>query len=86
MVKIHHGHQIGKDMTTMKFENLVDVNTGKTVEIEVPDDYTIDELPGKRAKEFANCVRQVNSLDEVAELGREAGRKLAEAMGIKNLK
>lgn len=72
-------------MTTIKFKNLIDVNTGKTVEIEVPDDYVVDELPGKRAREFAerinkvtNHLREVESLDEVGKLGSEAGRKLHE--------
>jgi hypothetical protein len=65
-------------MKTIKFENLIDIKTGKTVEIEVPDDLEISGLPGRRAKGFANRVRQVKDFNEVAELGREAGKKLRE--------
>ena len=62
-------------MTTMKFDNLIDVNTGETVEIDIPNDFEIDELPGKRAKEFAERI------NEATELGRLSGQKLREVFG-----
>ena len=62
-------------MTTMKFGNLIDVNTGKAVEIDIPDDFEIDELPGKRAKEFAERI------NKATELGRLSGQKLREVFG-----
>ena len=62
-------------MSTMKFENLIDVNTGKTVEIDIPDDFEINELPGKRAKEFASRI------NKATELGRLSGQKLREVFG-----
>lgn len=43
-------------MKTIKYENLIDVNTGKTVEIEVPDDFDENNpastLAGDRGREF----------------------------------
>lgn len=83
-------------MKTIKFKNLIDVNTGKTVEIEVPDDFDENDptntLAGERGAEFGARIarvvqhqrkeeiklqlRQVNSLKEVGDLGRDAGRNL----------
>ena len=76
-------------MKTLRFENLIDSNTGKTVEIEVPDDFDENNAlfteAGERAIAFAkrikavqNNLREVESLEEVGDLGRESGRKLNE--------
>ena len=76
-------------MKTLKFENLIDTNTGKTLEIEVEDDFDENDplyvAAGERGKEFAERInavqkhlREVDSLEEVGDLGRESGRKLNE--------
>ena len=76
-------------MKTLKFKNLIDSNTGKTLEIEVPDDFDENDplyvAAGERGKAFAerikavqNHLREVESLEEVGDLGRESGRKLNE--------
>lgn len=76
-------------MKTLRFENLIDSNTGKTVEIEVPDDFDENDpmyvAAGERGKAFAERIkavqehlREVESLEEVGELGSESGRKLSE--------
>lgn len=65
---------------TMRFDNLRN-SEGETIEIEISDDFQISELPGKRAKKFANQLRQVKDLDEVAELGKQAGKKLRKVFG-----
>jgi len=83
-------------MKTIKFKNLIDSNTGKTVEIEVPDDFDENNpaatLAGERGAEFGARIahvvqhqrkeeiklhlKQVSSLKEVGDLGRDAGTKL----------
>ena len=68
-------------MKTLRFENLIDSNTGKTVEIEVPDDMEHNEAAIQRATAFACRVREVKDFNEVGELGREAGEKLFKAFG-----
>ncbi len=88
--------KMGIKMKTIKFKNLVDSKTGKTVEIEVPDDFDENNpestLAGKRGAEFGARIarvvqhqrkeeiklhlRQVNSLKEVGDLGRESATKL----------
>ena len=70
-------------MKTLRFENLIDTNTGKTVEIEVPDDIEHNEAASQRATEFAGRIRQVEDFNEVAELGRSAGEKLFKAFNNK---
>jgi len=66
-------------MKTLRFENLIDTNTGKTVEIEVPDDMEHNEAATQRATAFGCRVREVKDFNEVAELGRAAGEKLFKA-------
>ena len=76
-------------MKTLRFENLIDSNTGETLEIEVPDDFDENNplyvAAGERGKAFAERIqavqkhlREVDSLKEVGDLGRESGRKLNE--------
>lgn len=76
-------------MKTIKFNNLVEARTGKTLEIEVPDDFDENNpvyvAAGERGKAFAkriqavqNHLREVESLDEVGRLGSESGKKLFE--------
>lgn len=76
-------------MKTLRFENLIDTSTGKTVEIEMPDDFDENDpmsmAAGARGKAFAERInkvtshlREVESLEEVGRLGGESGQKLAE--------
>ena len=76
-------------MKTLRFENLIEASTGKTLEIEVPDDFDESDplyvAAGERGKEFAERInavqkrlREVDSLKEVGHLGSESGRKLFE--------
>ena len=50
-------------MKTIRFENLIDTNTGKTVEIEVPDDFDENNpsfaAAGKRGAEFGDRSNKV---------------------------
>jgi len=50
-------------MKTIKFKNLIDSNTGKTVEIEVPDDFNENDptntLAGERGAEFGARITLV---------------------------
>lgn len=79
-------------MKQLRFENLIDSNTGKTLEIEVPDDFDENDpqfvAAGELGKAFADRVnkvtahlREVESLEEVGRLGGESARKLAEMFG-----
>lgn len=76
-------------MKTLRFENLIDSNTGKTVEIEVPDDFDETDpmyvAAGERGRAFAERIsavvddhdlRQVHSLIEIGEIGSESAQKL----------
>lgn len=79
-------------MKKLRFENLIDSNTGKTVEIEVPDDFDENEpsfvAAGEAGKAFAERInkvtahlREVESLEEVGRLGAESAQKLAKMFG-----
>ena len=72
MVKFHTGRQIGNKMKKLRFENLIDSKTGKTVEIDVPDDFDENDptfvAAGEAGKAFAERINKVNKyLSEVKE-------------------
>jgi len=50
-------------MKTLRFKNLIDSNTGKTVEIEVPDDFDENnptfKAAGERGKAFGERINKV---------------------------
>lgn len=75
-------------MKTLRFENLIDTTTGKTLEVEVPDDFDENNPMSvaikNRATAFADRVtkvtthlREVESLEEIGRLGGESAQKLA---------
>ena len=74
-------------MKTLRFENLIDTNTGETLEIEVEDDFDENDpmyvAAGELGKAFAERInavqkrlRELDSLKEVGKLGIESGKKL----------
>lgn len=89
-------------MKTIKFKNLIDTNTGKTVEVEVPDDFDENDPSfkkagergaafGKRVAAVTNHLREVESLEEVGQLGSDSAKRLhemfvAHGFGVKNVK
>lgn len=92
-------------MKTLRFENLVEGNPksknyGKTVEIEVPDDFDENNPSyekarkrgaafGKRVNDVTAHLREVESLDEVGQLGSDSAKRLHEmfkqyGFGVRN--
>lgn len=92
-------------MNTIKFDNLVEANPesknfGKTVEIEVPDDFDENNPSfkkardrgaafGKRVNAVTNHLHEVESLEEVGQLGSDSAKRLHEmfkqyGVGVRN--